>query len=483
MEKISRWKNVKLWLAKKKKWVIAGAILILLLVAIIGPGNSTVDATYTVGYRTITEQVEVAGKVESNDFAELGFEVGGKIDKVFVNIGDYVRRGQTLVKLDTGALYADLLDAEARVKIAQANLVNTDTSLEVIQQKQDALVASAYQNLLSSSLVAEPSSSTYTQTPPTLSGRYTGGEGYYKIIIHKGNSPTDYRMNIFGLESMIDVKIEKTTQTPIGSNGLFIGFPDDLSEYNDTTWYIYIPNIKSSTYTADYNTYQEALRERDRAIDAAEADLRGGADISIAEAELAQARALVARAQAEMRTHIITAPFDGTVSLLEATPGEITTAGKTIVAMVSDGEFEIELEVPEIDISKIEVGNPVDIKLDAFGKEEIWAGEIVAISQSETYVDGVPVYQTNVKFLEPDERIRSGLSSTVTIVTDTRDNVLAIPVEFTERDKDGIFTMVVVNAEDMISERRDLVIGLRGSDGFVEILDGLAAGEIITHQK
>lgn len=473
--------KIKDFWKKRKVWVIAITVIIGLVLIIASGGDGSEKVTYTVETRTVTEQVEVAGKVQSNDFAELGFEVSGKISNVLVDIGDEVSRGQALVRLNTGELQADLAEAQANVAIKQAELANTGTSLTAVTQKQDALVQTAYQTMLSSGLVAEPSSATYTQTAPTISGRYTGDEGVYKVIVRRGATLTDYNFSVFNLETVRETDIEETAPTALGTKGLFIDFPDDLASYNDTTWYVHIPNVKSSLYTTNYNAYQEALRERDRAIDAAEAELRGGVASSIAEAELAQAQARVARIQSEIAKHTIRAPFDGVIGGIDAEVGEIVSVGGTIVSVVSDGEFEIELEVPEIDVSKIEVGNTVDIKLDAFGVLDTWVGEITAISQAESYVDGVPVYQTNVAFTQPDDRIRSGLSATVMIMTETRDNVLAVPVEYVDRDEDGRFVQVLVDEDE--TERRDVTVGLRGSNGYIEIIEGLSAGEVIVAIK
>ena len=462
---------------KRKIWIIIG-IIVIVLIALTGSKNgSDENTTHIVEARSVTEQVEVAGKVQSNDFAELGFEVNGKISSVLVDIGDEVKRGQTLVRLNTSELQADLADAQASVSIKQAELANTGTSLETVTQQQDVLVNSAYKNMLSSGLVAEPNSPNYDQTAPLITGRYSGPEGYYKISVKRKGSSSDYALSVFGIESATDVDVEETSPTPIGGNGLFIDFPDDLAGYSGTIWYVNIPNVKSAVYTTNYNAYQEALRERDRAIDAAEAELRGDAADSIAQAELAQAQARVARIQSEIAQHTIRAPFDGVIGGIDAEVGEIVSVGGTIVSVVSDGDFEIELEVPEIDVSKIEVGNMVDIRLDAFGSLEMWQGEITAISQAETYVDGVPVYQTNVTFTEPDDRIRSGLSATVMIMTESRDDVLAVPSEYIDRDEDGRFVNVVVGEDE--TERRDVTIGLRGSDGFIEIIEGLSAGETV----
>ena len=90
----------------------------------------------------------------------------------------------------------------------------------------------------------EPESNNFTQTPTTISGRYVGQEGIYKIIFDRGNQIYDYNVNVFDLEKVLAIEISKTGPTPLGTRGLYISFPDPIRDYINTTWYVSIKNNK-----------------------------------------------------------------------------------------------------------------------------------------------------------------------------------------------------------------------------------------------
>jgi HlyD family secretion protein len=461
--------------------VVAGLIALIVIVSLVRNHESNQEI-FTVGRSDVTERVEVAGTVESQGFAELGFEVGGRVSAVLVDIGDVVRAGQTLMRLDTAELRADLLDAQAQVEIERANLENDQVNLADVRQQQDVLVETARRTMLSDDLEAVSSSLSETLTPPVISGTYTGQAGRYRVRIERGTNSERYVANVYELERTTS-NLEDNKSVPLGTKGLFIDFDGDIVEYLNTTWLIDIPNTRSASYTANLNAYEQALENRTVALRDAERSLQeGGRETSIAEAELQQAQARVNRIQAQINQRVIRSPFAGTITAVEIEPGEITTAGNVVVAVVSGGGFEIEVEVPEIDISKLEVGNSVEIDLDAFGGQVVLPGEIVAISQAETLVDGVPVYETRVIFKEDDPRIRSGMTATVSVLTESKENIIAIPREYIQRDGDGRFVSFVASAEgdDIVTERRGVQLGLEGFDGLIEIISGLNEGDLIT---
>lgn len=474
---------MKKFFTKYKKTILIslGIIVILgIITSLFLNGNGSNVKTFTVSKADVVEKVEIAGTVESNDYAELGFEVSGKINDVAVKVGDEVKIGQTLVSLDSAELYADLKDAQALVDIKFAELENAGVNLDDIKQQQDVLVSSAKRKLLSTDLEAIAQSRNNTLTPPIITGSYTGEEGQYKIIIDEESfKSVNQTFKIFGIEQFVGF-IEENRPKPLGTKGLYIQLPDSIDDYFNTIWYVDIPNKRGSSYTLNLNAYESALEAKNVAIRDAEQSLsQGSRENSIAQAELEQAQARVNRILAQIDQRSIKAPFSGTISSVDIAKGEIATSGSKVVIIVSNGEFEISLDVPEIDVSKLEVGNAVKISLDAFSDQDMWEGEIGAISQAETYVDGVPVYETKVLFKEVDDRIRSGLSATVSIETESRQNVLAIPSEFIDRDEKGQFVNVFVNGDEKQIEKRYITTGIRGADSLVEILDGLKEGEIV----
>ncbi len=473
----------------KNNRLIAGAIglgvILILGFVVFGRGKGDQEVII-VGNHDITEEVRIAGTVEARIVSDLGFETSGIVRDVAVEVNDIVYRGQTLVSLGLGTLGAELQSAQAALAIKRAEHANTAVNIDAIRDKQDTLVANAQSELLSTGLIAEPQSTTYTQTPPVISGRYVGSEGRYKLNIKSGLQSGDTDLYVFGMEDVESVEVNKTGSTPLGTKGLFVSFPEGAANYQGTIWYVEIPNTKSAAYASAYNAYQDALRERDRAIDEAEAEVRSQTTgASIADAELAQAEAEVTRIQALIGQRVLTAPFNGTVASIDVDPGESVNANDSAVSLISNDGFGVEVDLPEVDSVKVRVGHAATIRLDAI-PDETFTGTVVSVDRTETLVDGVSVYQARIAInpsdpINPvqDDRISSGMTADVSIITEEHLGGIAIPARAVKYREDGTPYVMLREAEGDDTEEKEIALGLRGSDGFIEVTAGLSEGDTV----
>ena len=81
----------------------------------------------------------------------------------------------------------------------------------------------------------------------------------------------------------------------------------------------------------------------------------------------------------------------------------------------------------------------------------------------------MPVVEAQIKITNADEDIYLGIEAKVVIYADKSENVLVVPVETVNSDKDGDFVYVV---ENNIVVRKDVVTGV-SSDEYIEVTDGL----------
>ena len=468
---------------KSKKWLIIGLIVLVVVVVggiIVSQHNDKDYSVVTAERRDLLEQVRIAGRVEAETVAELGFETGGIVRSVSAKVNQSVSAGQQLAALNLGTLPAELKSAQADLTIAKAESGNTILNLEAIRDKHDTLVASAYASLLSEGLEAEPQSDDQAQTPPIITGRYIGAEGRYKVRIkRKDTGMEDYELLTFELERTGPIKVSETGATKLGTRGLFINFTDDLVDYQDTIWYVTIPNTKSTSYLANYNAYQEAVRERDRALDEAEAEIRTqSAGASINSAKLAQAESDVERIQAQIAERILRAPFAGTVTAVNVDLGESVSANETAISLISRGDLGIEIDLPEIDSIKVKVDDKAKVTLDAFGADLPLLAQVVSINRSETLVDEVPVYEARLTFEQKDGQIVSGMTAEVIIATAERLDAIAVPVRTVKQNATGESYVVVIDTDGNLNETV-VKTGLRSSDGYIEIVSGLESGTSI----
>lgn len=209
------------------------------------------------------------------------------------------------------------------------------------------------------------------------------------------------------------------------------------------------------------------------------------ANIASQQARVREAQAGVAIIRAQLQDAVIQAPFNGVVARQETKPGEIVVPNTPVVSLISDAKFEIEANLAEVDIAKTNVGNSAQVTLDAYGSDANFAAAVVAIDPAETIVEGVPTYKVKLQFNVEDERIRSGMTANVVIAADKREAVLVIPQRavFEQAGQKKVRLLRGEGKKATVAETA-VVLGLRGSDGGVEVLEGLNEGDrVVTGEK
>ena len=201
---------------------------------------------------------------------------------------------------------------------------------------------------------------------------------------------------------------------------------------------------------------------------------QAAANITSQEAKIKEAAANVQNIQAQSAKTILRSPISGVVSIQDAKVGEIVSANTAIVSLISEAKFKIEANVPETDIAKIEVGNKARLTLDAYGPDVVFRAQVITIDPAETIIEGVTTYKTTLEFDSEDERIRSSMTANLDILTDERQNVIAIPQRAVVTKNGEKLVRVVY---DSLIEEIQVKTGLIGRNGLVEITDGLNEGD------
>jgi HlyD family secretion protein len=152
-----------------------------------------------------------------------------------------------------------------------------------------------------------------------------------------------------------------------------------------------------------------------------------------------QYEAQLKQAQDELNKTTITAPMLGVVTALYAEEGENVIVGTmnnpgTVIMVISDlSKIEIKAEVDETDVGFVKLGQKVDIELDAY-PDTTFRGIVTEIGSS-AQVEGLTTQEQVVNFIVTilllDEvfDIKPGMSATVDITTDSKKEVLNIPIQ------------------------------------------------------
>lgn len=464
-------------------------------------GETIVTAVVTKG--SVSQIVSISGYVEAQNAAELAFPGAGIVDSVQVKEGDHVEEGQILLTLERDSLLADrqnaaasLLSAEADKEellagpTSEARLVNAtevsiaEENLGRVTREEKEKVENARRALLSSGLTAVSSKGDETATAPTITGTYTcEDEGVYQLDMYGSGSGSGYSYRLSGLES--GTYIAYTSQpTAFGDCGLFIQFGTG-GGYANSNWTISIPNPKGTYYVANLNAYNLAIKQADNNIRAAEQALEltiqqeslanatpRNESIKRANAAISSAQARLAAIDAQLADKVLTAPFSGIVTSLDILVGE-TVNTEPVATVLADDEFDMTARIPEIDITKVMIGQLADIIFDARAHETIPAS-IEFISPIAVEIDGVAYFEATLTFIEAPTWLRSGLNADVDIITETRENVLRLPKRFVVTEDDRTYVLIPKEGGKKLVET-PVTLTFVGNDGFVAI-EGIAAG-------
>jgi multidrug efflux pump subunit AcrA (membrane-fusion protein) len=212
-------------------------------------------------------------------------------------------------------------------------------------------------------------------------------------------------------------------------------------------------------------------------------------DITLTQAQVNQAQAALDSVRKQIDDNLIKSPIKGTVTKVNYEVGEEPTAGKPVISLLGENNFEIEVDISESDIAKVKVGDLAAITLDAFGEQINFPAKVYFIEPAETVIQDVIYYKVKIEFDREAEEyktnglnIKSGMTANIIITTAKKENILLMPNRaIIEKSAGGKYARILI--KNKITEA-PVTIGLRGDGGMVEALSGVKEGdEVVTFIK
>jgi HlyD family secretion protein len=183
-----------------------------------------------------------------------------------------------------------------------------------------------------------------------------------------------------------------------------------------------------------------ALQAAQAGIEQAQANLErvsGGAtqsDLTAAQAQVQSAQAGLDLANLSLEQATLTAPFDGTIAEVNLKAGELPTATRAPVVIADLSNYYVDVAVDEVDVSRIQAGQPVTLTLDALPDLRIPA-EVASIAPLSAAQSAVTSYQVRLTSQAADPRVRSGMSTNADIEVAKENNVLLVPRRAVRNDR------------------------------------------------
>lgn len=475
--------------SSKKRRIITIVVVILVMFSFYKFFSKTSTVTdYVLGEvieDTIVSSIEGSGQVSSDNELELKPKASG--DVVFVNVvpGQVVNRGQLILSLEARDAQKNVRDAEISYNSAKLALdkLKIDQSNSVLDSQRE--IKDSYHTLLNSKIEAfnvDKNGNSQLQSP-TISGDYQlDKEGSITIKPYK-SLDGGYSYNVSGLVNCTKVIVIDSPQ-PICDSGLYITFTTQKN-YAESEWLIPIPNTKASNYFSNKSNYDSLILKYKQQIDVDKGS--NYFDLKSKEIELTQKYNALQDAKENLSDYSIFAPFDGVVTSLSAKKFTSVSGGSSVGTISTKKKVAI-ISLNEVDISKIKLNQKVTLSFDAIDGLSI-SGEVLEVDLLGTVSQGVVNYNVKIGFDTDDERVRPGMSVSANIISEVKQNVLAVPSSAVKSDNNGSYVEVIDNAKDLTSgseinstqytpSKKYIEVGI-SDDNLVEVLSGLNLGDII----
>ena len=189
-----------------------------------------------------------------------------------------------------------------------------------------------------------------------------------------------------------------------------------------------VPKVRTYKGYADAETIADA----DEKLALAEAQLKDARrnldrlQNGVDPADLAAAEGRIAAAQSTLNMSHIIAPFDGTITQAEPSIGDQVTAGTVAFRIDDVSHMLVDLQVSEVDINNVTIGQPATLTFDAILTKE-YHGKVVEVGQAGDTVQGVVSFTVTVELTDADELVKPGMTAAVNVVIEEQKDVLLIP--------------------------------------------------------
>ena len=432
----------------KKIYYYGAGVLIILLILFFYRNQDDSAAeliTTTVEKGELIATVGGTGKVEANKSAVLTWDTTGNVQDVYVENGTQVLQKTTLAELAPSSLPQNVILAEADLVDAQHNLDTvTQSNTQRSQTYLDLL--NAEQNLKDAQedVDAWNYNNADQQTIDQARSEFIAAEENLKQI-----------------EVSLQADNQQTSQEQLDEAQL----TRDKALRNLSS---ILGKTYNTTVAKDFAQYdlakaqlEDVQREWERVKDGQNED-----DIKAAQARVTAAESVAGMA-------VIRAPFNGTITSVYTKIGDEVSPGTKAFRLDDLSSFYIEVEIPEIDINRIEIGQEAEFTFDSI-LDKTYHGKVIEVAGAGSEEQGETSFIVKLIMTDSDDEILPGMTASVSIMVTKLEDVLIVPTRAI-RLENGDIVVYALRNENI--EKVVIEIGA-SSDSYTQI----TAGDIVENE-
>ncbi len=447
--------------SRKRNVIIAVIILVLLLICTVGPlvvrllKPKTNYQTVSVARGDLQAIVGATGTVSASQTALLNWQTSGRIGAINVTIGDSVKTGDILSSLVPETMSQSIILARADLVTAQRNLDNLLNS--------NLPAAQAYQALLNAQDAFNTAKNRIRSTDWTRGGSDSIDSAYANLILaQKAYDGAVSFYNMFANKSDQDAN-KATALSNLSAAQKRLDTAKANYDWLTGKWDVQEVDISAADFAVAKAKLEDAQREYDR--------LKNGPDAL--DIEAAQAR--VDAIKATLALANLSAPFDATVTESLSEVGDLVTPGTMSFRLDNLAHLTVDVEVTEVDINRVKVGQDATIFFDAIQNTE-YHGKVIKVARVGDVAQGVVNFTVTVELTDADAQVLPGMTAAVNIIVEEKKNVLLVPNRAI-KVQDGNMIVYVLKNNQLVTVQVSLGAS---SDTDSEILTGnLKEGDVL----
>jgi len=507
--------------------------------AIKGNGEKSRYVLAAVEKGTLIVSVSGSGQVSTLNQVDIKPKASGDMVYIGAKNGQQVKAGTLLVQLDNSDAQKTVRDAEIALQREQLSLqkmqglTTEEGIIRGVKEKAEDDIKKAYDDGFNT--VAN----VFLDLPDIMSGlnnilfAYNFEQNqtnitYYANAIRNYDEQkvSQYEKDIYGKYNIARETYEKNFQNyksasrfseseVIGSlinqtyetirfvadaikstNNLIQFYQDELSRRGFRTQSFADTHLVNlNTYTGKTNSFLLSLLSiKNTILNDQEVIVNTGFDISDQEIQVEEAENNLSEAKKKLNDYFVRAPFDGTVTGVADIEKGDSISPSTVIATLITKQKIAEISLNEIDMAKVKVGQKVILTFDAIEELSI-TGEVLEIDALGTVNQGVVSYDVKIGLDAEDERIKPGMSTSASIITEVKQNVLLVP-NSAIKSQSGTYYVETLSESTLSSQATANVSGLTSNtppiqkqietglsnDSYTEIINGLSEGDTVITQ-
>lgn len=520
---IEKKKNIEKVKKKKTRRKLIVILLVIIAVVVWGKysgnrGTSVKKFDFeevTADIGNIDVVVEGKGIIEENRVYNIYPTVNGEIIEDHVEVGMEVNKDDLLYVIDSSNLEATLSSAKLNVEQAQLNYNNTK------KQNNDLKIVSNADGHIVDLVVTKGAYVSNMMQICNISNK-----NQYEVKLQFANSKTSpiqigdkatltFISYLSSMDGVVTNISDKTTLLAEGSQVIDVTIRVETAGYSlnnaqaKGTVYTQGGAVISSANTAmitgvttnmvkskSMGTVKEVfVKEGDYVTAGTVIAILENSDLEMAlsnaEIALKNAKNSLENAEKQLENYNITSPISGVVAYKNCVIGDVISnfqlsSNNTMVTIVDNSLKKFEMQIDELDIPKIKLGQEVRIKVDALNGQE-FIGKVANINTIGKNVAGITTYSVLVE-IDNSSEIYSGMNVDADIQVLSIENVLRVPLSAVRKGNVVYRKTTDSNYQDEDSkipmgyEKVKVEIGQNNSD-YIEILSGINEGDILLIDK